>query len=84
MDTVARPQLEVEALQFGQLGQTLGGQSLPVRPKPVVFTSTKVPGEFAGVTSWAQFRRYCFVHCTLLHGRMGGMMLRLLCSCCLT
>ena len=54
MDTVARLQLEVEALRFGQLGQTLGGQSLPVRSKPVVFTSTKVP-KFAGVTNWEQY-----------------------------
>ena len=43
MDTVARLQLEVEAPRFGQLGQTLGGQTSPVRSKLVVFTSTEVP-----------------------------------------
>ena len=56
MDTMARLQLEVEALRFGQLGRTLGGQIPPVRSKPVVFTSTKVP-KFAGVTSWEQYRQ---------------------------
>ena len=40
MDTVARLQLEVEAL--------------PVQSKPVVFTSTRVP-RFAGVTNWEQY-----------------------------
>ena len=52
MDTVACLQLEVEALTFGPLGHsTLGGPTSPVRSKPVVFTSTKVP-KLAGVTSW--------------------------------
>ena len=60
MDTVAHLQLEVDALRFGQLGQTFGGQTTPVRSKPVVFTSTKVP-KFAGVTSWEQYRHYCTV-----------------------
>ena len=56
MDTVAHLQLVVEELRFGQLGQTLGGQTSPVRSKPVVFTSTTVP-KFAGVSSWEQYRQ---------------------------
>ena len=56
IDTVARLQLEVEALRFGQLEpSTLGEQTSPVRCKPV-FTSTKVP-KFAGVTSWEQYNQ---------------------------
>ena len=55
MDTVAHLQLEVEALRFGHLGQTLGGQTSPVRSEPVVFTSTKGL-KFAGVTSWEEYR----------------------------
>ena len=55
MDIVARHQLEVEALKFGQLGDlTLGGPTSPVWAKSVVFTSTKVP-KFAGVASWEQY-----------------------------
>ena len=51
MDIVACLQLKVEAMKFGPLGhQTLGRPTSPVRSKPVVFTSTKVP-KFAGVTS---------------------------------
>ena len=57
MDTVTCLQLEVEALKFGPLGHsTLGGPTSPVRSKPMVFTSTKVP-KFAGVTSWEQYRQ---------------------------
>ena len=57
MDTVTGLQLEVEALKFGPLGHsTLGGPTSPVRSKPMVFTSTKVP-KFAGVTSWEQYRQ---------------------------
>ena len=57
MDTVARIQLEVEAMKFGLPGhQTLGRPTSPIRSKPVVFTSTKVL-KFAGVTSWEQCRQ---------------------------
>ena len=57
MDTVAHPQLEVEALKFGQLGQsTLARQNSPVWSNPVVFRSTKVP-KFGEVTSWDQYRQ---------------------------
>ena len=51
MDTVARLQLEMEAMRFGPLcHSTLGRPTSPVRSKPVVFTSTKVP-KFAGITN---------------------------------
>ena len=44
MDTMVYLQLEVEALECEQLGQsTLTRQTLPVLSKPAVFTSTKVP-----------------------------------------
>ena len=57
MDTVAHLQLEVDALKFGQLGQsTLARQTSPDQSKPVVFTSTNVP-MFGGVTSWDQYRQ---------------------------
>ena len=57
MDTMAHLQLEVEALKFGQLGKsTLARQTSPVRSKPVVFTSTKVP-KLGGMTSWDQYRQ---------------------------
>ena len=57
MDTVMHLQLEVEALKFGPAGHsTLGGPTSPVRSKPMVFTSTKVP-KFAGVASWEQYRQ---------------------------
>ena len=47
MDIVTHLQLEVEALKFGPLGHsTLGGPTSPVRSKPMVFTSTKVPKFF--------------------------------------
>ena len=36
--------------------QTLGGRTLPGRPRQVAFTSTKVP-RFAGVASWEQYRQ---------------------------
>ena len=48
MDTVAHLQLEVEVLKCGRTS--------PIRSKPVVFTSTKVP-KFGGVTSWDQCRQ---------------------------
>ena len=54
MDTVARLQLEVEAMKFGH--STLGRPTSLVWSKPVVFMSTKVP-KFAGVTSWEQYRQ---------------------------
>ena len=57
MDTVTRLPLEVEALKFGLLGHsTLGGATSPVRSKPMVFTSTKMP-KFAEVNSWEQYRQ---------------------------
>ena len=57
IDTVANLQLEVEALKFVQSGPpTLAMKTLPVQPKPVVFTSTKVL-KFSGVTSWDQYRQ---------------------------
>ena len=57
MDTVANLQLEVEALKFGQLGQsTLARHTSPVRSKPVVLTSTKAP-KFGRMTSWDQYRQ---------------------------
>ena len=60
MDTVARLQLEVEEMKNGTPGhQTLGGPTSPVRSRPVVFTSTKVP-RFAGVII-DNIRRYCAV-----------------------
>ena len=56
-DTVARLQLEVDAMKFAPLGHsTLGRPTSLVRSKPMVFTSTKVP-KFAGVTSWEQYRQ---------------------------
>ena len=80
MDTVAHLQLDVEALRFGQLGQTLGRQTSPVRSKPVVFTSTKVP-KFAGVTSWKQYRQV-FEAIARSNGWDDAMAALL--SCCLT
>ena len=57
MDTVARLQLEVEVMKFGPPDhQILGRPTSPVRSKPMVFTSTKVPS-FAGITSWEQYRQ---------------------------
>ena len=57
MDTVARLQLEVEAMKSGTSGhQTLGGVTSPVQSRSVMFTSTKVP-RFAGVTIWEQYRQ---------------------------
>ena len=57
MDTVAYLQLEVEALKFVQSApQALAMKTLPVPPKPVAFTSTKVP-KFSGMTSWDQYRQ---------------------------
>ena len=57
MDTVARLQLEVEAMKCGMPGhQTLDRPTSPVRTKPVVFTSTSLP-KFNGVTSWEQYRQ---------------------------
>ena len=57
MDIVARLQLEVEAMKFGPIGHsTLGRPTSPVRSKPVVFTSAKVP-KFVGITSWEQNRQ---------------------------
>ena len=57
IDTVAHLQLEVEALKCGQLGQSiLVRQTSPVRSKPVVFTSTKLP-KFGGMISWDQYRQ---------------------------
>ena len=64
MDIVARLQLKVVAMKAGTPDhQTLGGPTSPVRHKPVMFTSTKVP-RFAGVTSWEQYQQircYCAV-----------------------
>ena len=57
MDTVACLQLEVEAMKCGTPGhQTLDRPTSPVRRKPVVFTSTRVP-KFTGVTSWEHYRQ---------------------------
>ena len=51
MDTMAHLQLDVEALKFGQLGQsTLARQTPPIQSKLVGFTSTKVP-KFSRVIS---------------------------------
>ena len=57
MDTVAHLQLEVEAMKCGPPGHpTLDRPTSPVRTKPVVFTSTRLP-RFAEVTSWEQYRQ---------------------------
>ena len=57
MDSVAHLQLEVAAMKAGTPDhQMIGGPTSPVRHKPVVFTSTKVP-RFAGVTSCDQYRQ---------------------------
>ena len=57
IDTVPRLQLDVEEMKFGPIvHSTLGRPTSPVRSKPVVFTSTKVP-KFTGITSWEQYRQ---------------------------
>ena len=74
MDTMARLQLEVDAIKSRMPGhQTLGRLTSPVRSKPVMFTSTKVP-RFAEVNSWEHIDRYL----TLLRSQMDGVTQRLL------
>ena len=56
-DTIARHQMEVEAMMCGTPGhRTMDRPTSPVRMKPVVFTSTRVP-MFTGLTSWEQYHR---------------------------
>ena len=57
MDTVVRLQMEVEAMKCGTPGhRTLDRPTSPVRTKPVVFMSTRVP-KFVGVTSREQYQQ---------------------------
>ena len=56
-DSVTHLQWEVEALKLAQSEPSkLPQRGLPVQPKPVAFTSTKVP-RFSGASSWDQYRQ---------------------------
>ena len=51
MDMVAHLQLKVDALFIQSGPSTLAMKTMPVQPKPVAFTSTKVP-KLSGATIW--------------------------------